>query len=142
MAKGTLEVFGVGRITAQPELETLEGGSQKVDFRLAVNDGYRKADGTDVDHTTFAAIVAWGKLAENICTWVVKGQELVVLGTLVQDQWQNEQGENRSKMYIKARSVQFGAKPGDRSGGEDQQQAQPAAPAAPQQAAPVDEVPF
>ena len=119
-SKGMLQVVGLGRITADPERTELQTGAVKTDFRIAVNDGYRKADGTDVEHTSYCPVVAWGKLAENIAQWVVKGQELIVLGDLVQDQWQNEAGENRSKLYIKARSVQFGSKPGEGKGGGDE----------------------
>ena len=143
-SKGMLQVVGLGRITADPERTELQAGAVKTDFRIAVNDGYRKADGTDVEHTSYCPVVAWGKLAENIAQWVVKGQELIVLGDLVQDQWQNEAGENRSKLYIKARSVQFGSKPGEGKGGggEEGDWQQPATTPAPTAPPVTGEVPF
>lgn len=136
---GLAQVVARGNNVADLELTTLPSGAVKCEFRLAKNDGYVKADGTEVDHCSFIPFVCFGKQAENLVKYIVRGQELMVIGELFQDQWQNAEGQNRSKLYVKALQIDYGPKPkgydGDNGGGEYQQPA-PAAEG------PVDEVPF
>lgn len=93
-----------GRCTNAPEVKFLKGKKQKektavAKFNIAVN----KNEGT----TFFFPVVAWGALAEALEKYVNKGDKITVSGYLAYDEWENADGEKRSRVYIVAQSVEF-----------------------------------
>ena len=91
-----------GRVTANPELKSVKGRKEKTTvakFNIAVN----KNEGT----TFFFPVVAWGALAEALEEYVSKGDKITVSGYLAYDEWENDEGERRSRIYITAQSVEF-----------------------------------
>jgi len=104
------KVIIVGRTTRQPELKALPSGTQVCSFSLATSYKYKDKDGKEVEQTEFHNITAFGKVAEVIAQYVVKGQELFVEGRLKTDQWEKD-GQNHYKTNIILEKFQFGAKP-------------------------------
>lgn len=109
------KVYLVGNLTRDPELKTLPSGSSVAAFGLAVNRSYRKADGEEVEETTFVDIDAFGKSAENIQKYCKKGDPLMVEGRLRFRTWETDAGDKRSKLSVILETFQFLP----RSGGED-----------------------
>jgi len=81
-------------------------------FSIAVDDSYGSGD-QKKESVYFFDITTWGKTAEICGQYLKKGKQICVVGKLVQDRWKNKEGENRSKVGITARSVQFLASPKD-----------------------------
>ena len=86
----------IGNVTRDPELVFLSSGTALCKFSVA--DNQRKADGEDEAH--YFDCVAWRELGEHIAESFQKGQRVIVHGKLVQNRWETDQGEKRSKVEI------------------------------------------
>ena len=71
-----------GNIVATPELRSTAGGKMWTKFTVAVNDIFRDADGAIKTKPFYFDIVAWDKLANNICNNVVQGMTVTLHGKL------------------------------------------------------------
>ena len=116
-------VILVGHLTRDPEIKTLESGTTVANFGLAVNEHYRDKNGDKKESTTFVDIEVWRRQAENCGEYLSKGSAVLIDGKLKLDQWQNSEGQKRSKLKVTAMSVQFLPKgekrqPKDDEGGE------------------------
>ena len=99
------QVTLVGNLTRDPELRQA-GDTSVTDLGVAVNDRVKR-DGEWQDEASFIDVTVWGKQAENCAKYLGKGSPVGVAGRLKQDRWQNDAGENRSKVKVVAYTVQF-----------------------------------
>jgi single-strand DNA-binding protein len=96
----------VGNLTDDPELRFTTNGTSVTNFRLAVNQRIREADGTWRDgETSFFRVNAWRDQAENIAESLAKGNRAVVLGRLRTRSCETPDGEKRSVTEIDADEV-------------------------------------
>jgi single-strand DNA-binding protein len=93
----------LGRITKDPELKQSNGGNPYCRFTLAVDRDQDKAD--------FIPCVAWGKTAENMAQYVIKGQQLLVQGKLQSGSYQDANGNTRYTLDVYAYRIDFLQKP-------------------------------
>lgn len=100
-------VFLMGNLTRNPELRKTPSGVSVSDLGLAVSEKYRNKAGEVVESVCFADIVVWGRQAETCGQYLQKGAPVMVEGRLQLDQWQNDKGEKRSRMRVRADRVQF-----------------------------------
>ncbi|MEI6891586.1 MAG: single-stranded DNA-binding protein [Pontiella sp.] len=139
-------VLLMGNLTRNPEIRYTPSGTAVADLGLAVNENFKNKAGETVEQTCFVDVVVWGRQAETSAEYLQKGSSVFVEGRLQLDQWENQQGEKRSKLRVRADRVQFLGS----SGKGTEFSAAPAASApqdaAPQQPAPLadddDDVPF
>lgn len=104
----------VGRITNDLELKSTSTGREVLSFSVATNRTWKDQAGTKQEKTEFHNIVAWGKQAQTIAQYFVKGQEIFVEGHLETRSWDDE--TTKKKMYrteVILDSFDFGARPGD-----------------------------
>ena len=116
------KVYLVGNLTRDPESRDLPSGTKLASFGMAVNQTYRKADGEEVEETTFVDIDAFGRTAENILKYCKKGDPLMVEGRLRYQNWETENGDKRSKLTVMLETFQFlprGERKGQDSGNSD-----------------------
>jgi single-strand DNA-binding protein len=85
----------IGNLGQDPEILNLENGSKLARFSIATNETYRNAKGEKVTETQWHNVVAFGKTAEIIETYVSKGKEVAVEGKLVHRSYENKEGEKR-----------------------------------------------
>jgi single-strand DNA-binding protein len=111
----------VGRLTRNAELKYTNNGAAVSKFSIAINQR-RKKDDQWVDESHFFDIVLWGKSAESINQYLVKGKQIGVEGQLRQNRWEQE-GQARSKVEIFATNVML---LGSGTGGGSRQSAPPA----------------
>ncbi len=100
-------VFLMGNLTRDPELRKTPSGVALSAFGIAVNESYKNKTGDTVETTCFADVVTWGRQAEACGQYLKKGAPIFVEGRLQMDQWKTENGENRSRLKIRADRVQF-----------------------------------
>ena len=105
------KVFLIGNLTADPELRYTPNGAAVADLRLAVNRYFTSGDDKR-EETLFIDVVVWQKQAENCSQYLSKGRSVFVEGRLKLDTWENQQGEKRSKLRVRADRVQFLGTPG------------------------------
>lgn len=121
MATDINNVTLVGRLTNDPQLKYLPSGSAALEFSIASN-YYVVSKATN--EVSYFDIVLFGKSAESISKFLVKGKQVAVSGSLRQDRWQDKDGGNRSKVRIIAQSVQL-LSPQQSSGDGSNQNAKP-----------------
>ncbi len=104
---GFNRVVLVGNLTRDPELRQIPSGASVADLGLATNERYRNRDGETAETTCFVDVVAWGKQAESCNQYLSKGAPVLIEGRLQLDQWKTNEGQNRSKLRVKADRVRF-----------------------------------
>jgi len=101
------KVVLVGNLTRDPETSTTNNGLAICKFGLASTRKYKTAAGDPKEETTFVDIDAFGKAAEIIAKYMVKGRPMLVEGRLKMDQWTSAEGQNRSKLGVVLEQFQF-----------------------------------
>jgi single-strand DNA-binding protein len=113
----------IGTITRDIELKYIPSGSAIANFSIAVNQDYKKQDGTKVEKTSFFDISVFGKQAEVINQYFHKGSRIGIQGELEQQVWQDTQTQqNRSKVIIKLQKFDFIDRKTDNQQAPQQQQ--------------------
>lgn len=100
-------VLLVGNLTRDPVVRQTPSGTAVGDISIAVNESYTNKSGEQVETTTFVDVVVWGRQAETCAAYLTKGSPVLIEGRLQLDQWKTPEGENKSKMRVKADRVQF-----------------------------------
>jgi len=121
------KVILMGNLTRDPEVKYLPSGMAVAELGLAVSETYKNKAGEQVESTVFVDIVVWARQAETCGEYLRKGSPVLVEGRLQLDKWQTKEGENRSKLRVRADRVQFLSAPrtnasyedGDRRGAPD-----------------------
>jgi single-strand DNA-binding protein len=107
----------IGRLTRDAELKITANGQAVCKFSIAVNRRRKNGDQWE-DEANFFDIVVWGRQGESLSQYLVKGPMVGVDGELRQDRWQQQDGQNRSKVEIVATYLQLlGGGPGSPGGG-------------------------
>jgi single-strand DNA-binding protein len=145
MAGNLNKVFLMGNLTRDVELKKTPSNMSVANVGLAVNRQYRVND-ENREETTFVDCEAWGRTAEVMGQYLRKGRPVFVEGRLKLDQWQDRDGNNRSKLKVVIDNFQFvdsrsgeGGGGGGGGGGNSNSQPQTSAPV---QSVPEDEIPF
>ncbi|MDT0651909.1 single-stranded DNA-binding protein, partial [Autumnicola edwardsiae] len=66
----------IGHVGNDPEIVNLESGKKLAKFSIATNESYKNSKGEKITDTQWHNIVAWGKTAELIESYVPKGKEV------------------------------------------------------------------
>jgi len=103
MAGSINHVVLVGNLTRNAELKYTTSGMAISTFAIAVNQR-RKKDDQWVDEAHFFDIEYFGKAAEAVNQYLVKGKQVGVEGSLRQDRWEKD-GQARSKVKITASNI-------------------------------------
>jgi single-strand DNA-binding protein len=72
----------IGRITQPLEIKTMPNGNSVLDFSVATNYVYKDQSGNKVEQTEFHNVTSFGKQAETVAQYFVKGQEIYAEGRL------------------------------------------------------------
>ncbi len=95
----------IGHLGQDPEVVTLESGSKLAKFSIATNESYRNAKGEKVEDTQWHNVVAWGKTAEIVESYLTKGKEVAVEGKLIHRTYETKEGEKRYISEIKCNEL-------------------------------------
>ena len=85
----------IGNVGNDPEVKTLENGKKLAHVSIATKDYCKNDKGERVEQTEWHRITAWGKTAEIIEKYVVKGKEIAVEGKLTHRSYDDKNGEKR-----------------------------------------------
>jgi single-strand DNA-binding protein len=95
----------IGRLTRDAELKYTAAGFAISNFSIAVNRRRKNGDQW-VEEANYFDINLFGKAAESLKPYLVKGKQIAVEGELKQDRWEQD-GQARSKVVITAGNVQL-----------------------------------
>ncbi len=110
-------VMLMGNLTRDPELRYTPNNTAVANIGLAINRTWRNQQGEKQEDTTFVDCEAWGRTAEVLNQYLRKGRPVYVEGRLRLDQWQDKEGNNRSKLKVVVETFQF---IDSRGGGDDE----------------------
>jgi single-strand DNA-binding protein len=105
----------MGNLTRDVEVKYTANNNAVANIGLAVNRRYRSGDEYK-EETTFIDCEAWGKTAETMGKYLSKGRPVFIEGRLKLDEWQDRDGNRRTKLVTVVENFQF---IDSRSGGSD-----------------------
>ena len=85
----------IGNAGKDPEVKTFEGGRKLATISIATSESYTNDKGEKITDTQWHNLVAWGKTAEIIEKYVVKGNQFAVEGKLTHRSYDDKNGEKR-----------------------------------------------
>ncbi len=101
------KVMLMGNLTRDPELRYTPNNTAVANLGLAVNRRWKNQNGEQQEETTFVDCEAWGRTAEVLNQYLQKGRPVYLEGRLKLDQWQDKDGQNRSKLKVVVETFQF-----------------------------------
>jgi single-strand DNA-binding protein len=98
----------LGRLVQDPQFRHAPSGDAVCSFSVATNHRYTRSDGQKVQSVTFVDVDVWRGLAELCSEFLKKGGQVLISGTLKQDQWVDAKTQQpRSRLKVLAREVKF-----------------------------------
>jgi len=95
----------VGRLVKDAELKYTNTGIPVSRLGLAVN-RKKKVNNQWIEEANFFDIIVWGKLAEVLQQYLLKGKQISVQGELRQNRWEKE-GKPQSRVEVVAINIQL-----------------------------------
>ena len=86
----------IGHVGQEPEIKNLEGGKKLANISIATNEVYYRENGDKVEQTQWHRVTAWGKTADIIEKFVVKGKEIGIEGKLTHRSYDDKDGNKRN----------------------------------------------
>lgn len=106
------KVMLIGNLTKDPELRYTPQGTAVVNLRLAVNRKFRDRNQELKEEVCFVTVVVWDKQAETCNQYLHKGSPVFIEGRLQSRSWEDNSGQKRNVIEVRAERVQFlGAAP-------------------------------
>lgn len=102
------KVFISGNLTRDPEMRTTQGGTVVMGFGVAVNDRRKNpATGQWEDVPNYVDCTMFGNRASAVSQYLGKGTKVTIEGRLRWHQWQDQNGNNRSKLDVIVDEIEF-----------------------------------
>ena len=114
-------VILVGNLGADAELRYTGGGAAVANFRLATTEVFKDKDGQRQEQTEWHRVSLWGKQAETLAQWLVKGKQVYVEGRLQTRKWQDKDGNDRYSTEVRGDRVVLLGSGGGAGGGRREQ---------------------
>ncbi|MBI9094177.1 MAG: single-stranded DNA-binding protein [Sphaerochaeta sp.] len=94
-----------GRLTREIEIKYTKGGTPVGKFFLAVNRNKKRGDKWE-DEASFFECAYFGKAAEGLAQYLVKGKQVGISGEMRQERWiQDEQNHSRVVVIVTTLSL-------------------------------------
>lgn len=95
----------IGRLTRDPELRYTQSGIAVASFTLAVDRGFKNANGER--EADFIDVTVWKQQAENCANYLSKGKLVAVDGSLRIRSYETADGQKRKAAEVVAENVRF-----------------------------------
>ncbi|MFM7896060.1 MAG: single-stranded DNA-binding protein [Flavobacterium sp.] len=95
----------IGHVGQEPEIKNLEGGKKLANISIATNEVYYRENGDKVEQTQWHRVTAWGKTADIIEKFVVKGKEIGIEGKLTHRSYDDKDGIKRYVTEVIANEI-------------------------------------
>jgi single-strand DNA-binding protein len=112
------KVILVGNLGRDAELRYTPGGAAVAKFSIATTEVWNDKGGQRQERTEWHNIDLWGKQAESLSEYLVKGKQVYVEGRLQTDEYTDKEGVKRKSTKVRCdRVVLLSSAGGGRSGG-------------------------
>jgi single-strand DNA-binding protein len=118
----TAKVTIVGNLGGDPETRYTPSGKMNVRFSIATNRRFTDQSGQQQERTTWFRVTAWGGLAETMDRLaqsgaLSKGKQVFVEGRLDANEYQDQQGQQRTSLDVFANEILLLGTRADSDGG-------------------------
>ena len=117
------KVILVGNLGKDAEVRVTPGGQSVASFSIATTENWTSREGEKKEQTEWHRIVLWGKAADSLQPYLVKGKQIYLEGRLQTRQWEKE-GQKHYTTEVKADKIVLlgggGAGSGGSRGGDRQ----------------------
>jgi len=127
MSKDLNQFQLIGRLTRDAEMKYTSAGLAICSFSIAVSRSVKHGEKW-IDEPSFFDMSIFGRRAEGVSAYLLKGQQVAVNGELKQDRWEKD-GQKNSKVAFQVADLQLlgsGKNMRDRIPQEDSPKAAPA----------------
>lgn len=113
----------LGNLTKEIELKYLASGSAVAKSSIATTHKYKSKSGEQKEEVCFLEFTIFGRGAEIANQYLKKGSKVLLEGRLIFEQWNAQDGTNRSKHSLRVDEMKMlDSKPSDNQGQKPQQQ--------------------
>jgi single-strand DNA-binding protein len=98
-------VILVGNLGRDAELRFTGTGTPVAKFSVATTETYKGRDGEKKEETEWHRINLWGKSAETLAQYLIKGKQVYVEGRLKTQKWKDKEGNDRTTVEVTADRV-------------------------------------
>jgi len=95
----------VGNLGRDAELRYTSGGAPVASVRIATTERFTDKEGQKREDTQWHDVVIWGKTAEALHEYLVKGKQIYVEGRIQTRKWTDKEGKDRYNTEIRADRV-------------------------------------
>jgi single-strand DNA-binding protein len=110
------KVILVGNLGKDAEVRVTPGGQSVASFSIATTENWTSKEGEKKEQTEWHRIVLWGKTADTLQPYLVKGKQIYLEGRLQTRQWEKE-GQKHYTTEVKADKIVLLGGGGAGSGG-------------------------
>jgi single-strand DNA-binding protein len=119
---GVSKVILVGNLGRDPETRYTPNGTMNVRFTMAVTRKWNDQNNQLQERTTWFRVTGWARLAETLDSltqkgYLAKGKQVFVSGSLEAQEYQDQQGQTRTSLEVRADEVQLLGSRADGEGG-------------------------
>ena len=111
------KVILVGNLGRDAELRYTPSGAAVAKFSLATTEVWNDKAGQSQERTEWHNIDLWGKQAESLSEYLVKGKQVYVEGRLQTDEYTDKEGNKRKSTKVRCDRVVLLGGGGSRGGG-------------------------
>ncbi|MBL8161669.1 MAG: single-stranded DNA-binding protein [Anaerolineae bacterium] len=118
----------VGNVGRDAQLKYLQSGTAVSDFSIAVTETWNdQATNERREKTTWYRVNLWGRTAETLSQYILKGRQVMVIGTVEARAYMDKNNQPAASLELRARDVRLLGSRGE-GGGEGGQYGDYAAP--------------
>lgn len=118
MSGSVNKVILLGRLGQDPELKTTTNDNTVAKFSLATDEQWKDKNGEKQQKTTWHTVIAWGKLAEIIEKYLVKGSQVYIEGKIQVRSYEKDDEKKYVTEIIANNLVMLGGGSKNEDGGE------------------------
>lgn len=85
----------IGNVGKEPEVRSFESGKTMASFSIATSESYLDANGKRVNDTQWHKVIAWGKTANFVESYLDKGNRIALEGKLVHRSYNDKDGATK-----------------------------------------------
>jgi single-strand DNA-binding protein len=94
-----------GRLSSDPELRFTASGKALVRITVVTSRNRKTDEGWKEEDTTFWDVTLWEQDAEAVADSLLKGDQVSVMGAAYSRSWEDPNGEKRSRVEVRGRTV-------------------------------------
>lgn len=101
------KVILIGNLSKDIEIRFLQSGVAVGNSSIAINNSYKTQDGQVQNDVCFLDFQMFGRTSEICNQYLKKGSKVAIEGKLIQQSWQDSQGNKKSKYLVNLEKIEF-----------------------------------